>query len=72
MLSIPQPQGMNDEEIDAEVARLLDETPRLRAELEAEEHAIDSGDYVAIPHDQAMRTLGLDRSAATGPAASST
>jgi hypothetical protein len=63
MATEPTPTGLSDDE----VTRLLDENPALRATLEEEESAIISGDCVALPHDEAMPTLGLDRAPAGRP-----
>ena len=70
MATAPQHHPISDEKTDAEMARLL-EDPKLRAELEAEERAIESGNYVAIPHDEAMRVLGLDKPPLDGAPATS-
>ena len=51
---------MTDDEVDAEIAFLL-EDPELRADLEQAEREIESGTYVNIPHEEAMRVLGLDK-----------
>lgn len=41
--------------------------PKFRAELDEDERTLAAGDCAGIPHDEAMRVLGLDRpSPATG------
>jgi len=56
----PIEHGLTDEQIDAEIAEHLTDS-QLRADLEKADADIDSGDYVAVPHDEVKRILGLDQ-----------
>ena len=55
----------SDEKSESDLARLIAH-PDVRAELEAEELEIKTGKYTAIPHDEAMRVLGLDQPSIDG------